>query len=121
MTRYAMAIAYDSCTGCHACEVSCKMENGFGENEAGIKVTEYGPWGYGDDKWNYDCIPAPTKQCNGCAERAAKGKKPLCVTNCYTACMKFGTLDEVLAEIDAEEQKFGREANHVIYLMACKN
>jgi hypothetical protein len=31
--------------------------------------------------------------------------------------MKFGTLDTVLKEIAAEEQKFGHDMNFAIYLM----
>lgn len=115
MTRYAMAIDYESCTGCHSCEVSCKMENNIPLEQWGIKVTEYGPWAYGDGKWNHDCIPAPTQQCTQCVQRLEKGKKPACVHNCYTACMKFGTMEEVLDQIDADEKKFGHEAKHVIY------
>lgn len=116
MTRYAMAIAYDHCTGCHTCEVSCRMEHKIPQGEYGIKVTEYGPWSYAEGKkWNHDCIPAPTQQCNQCVERLEKGKKPACVHNCYTACMKFGTMDEVLDQIAAEEEKFGQSFRHVLY------
>lgn len=117
MARNAMAIAYDACTGCHSCEVSCKMEHKIPVGQWGIKVTEYGPWEYGEGKWNYDCIPAPTKQCDQCAGRLARGKKPACVHNCYTGCMLFGPADEIMGQIAAEEQKFGREANYAIYLM----
>ena len=117
MARYAMAIAYDYCTGCHTCEVSCKMENNIPLGQWGIKINEVGPWEYGNGKWQDDCIPAPTKQCTKCVARLDRGKKPLCVHNCYTNCMKFGLLQEVLKEIDDEEKKFGQAMNHVIYLM----
>lgn len=115
MTRYAMAIDYDYCTGCHTCEVSCKMEHGLPTGQWGIKLTEIGPWEYGDGQWQYKWVPVPTDQCDRCPERLAVGKKPMCVANCYTACMKFGTLEEVLQEIADEEEKFGRQSNHVIY------
>lgn len=117
MARHVMAIAYDSCTGCHTCEVSCRMEHGFPEGQNGIKVTEYGPWEYGDNKWNYDCIPAITQQCDTCAERRSHGKKPACVHSCFTACMKFGTMEEVMDQIAADEEKFGREAKYVMYYL----
>lgn len=121
MTRNAMAIAYDSCTGCHCCEVSCKMENGIPLGQWGIKVTEYGPWEYGDGRWNHDCIPAPTQQCNQCVQRLEKGKKPACVHNCYSACMKFGPLEDVLRQIADDEEKYGQEARYAIYLFKSDN
>lgn len=115
MARKVLAIAYDYCTGCHSCEVTCRMEHKFPEGQNGIKVTEYGPWEYGDGKWNFDCIPAPTQQCDQCWERVERGKKPACVHNCYTNCMKFGTMEEVMAEIEADEKKFGRESRYAMY------
>lgn len=117
MTRYAMAIDYDYCTGCHTCEVSCKMENGYPVGQWGIKLTEIGPWEYGDRKFQDTNIPVPTDQCTRCIGRLEVGKKPICVHNCYSNCMKFGTFEEVVAQIEADEDKFGRESNHVIYML----
>ena len=40
----ALLIDYEFCTGCHACEMACKVEKGLGEGEWGIKLAEIGPW-----------------------------------------------------------------------------
>lgn len=117
MTRYALAIDYDYCTGCHTCEVSCKMENDIPTGQWGIKLTEIGPWEYGDEKYQDQNIPIPTDQCTRCIARLEKGKDPICVHNCYTHCMKFGTLEEVLGQIEADEKKFGRASNHAIFYL----
>ena len=117
MARNVMAIAYDFCTGCHTCEVSCKMEHGIPTGQWGIKLNEVGPWEFGEGQWQHDWIPTPTAQCDQCAERLEKGKKPACVHNCFTNCMKFGTMDEVMGQIAADEERFGRQLKYVMYLM----
>ena len=34
MTRYAFLIDQDTCIGCHACTVACKIENGTPPDQA---------------------------------------------------------------------------------------
>lgn len=98
MTRMGILIDYEFCTGCHTCEVSCKMEHKLPEGEWGIKLAQLGPWEIsGTDRWQYDFIPCPTNQCNLCAERTAKNKLPSCVHNCQSAVMKYGPVEELAA------------------------
>jgi anaerobic dimethyl sulfoxide reductase subunit B (iron-sulfur subunit) len=91
-----LLIDYEFCTGCHSCEVSCKMEHDLQAGEWGIKLAEIGPWQIANsDRWQYDYIPCPTAQCNLCAERTEKGKLPICVHNCQSACMQYGAVEEL--------------------------
>lgn len=102
MARNGLLIDYEFCTGCHTCEVSCKMEHHLPNGQWGIKLAEIGPWKVTEDKWQLDYIPVPTEQCNLCSERVAKGKKPACVHNCQSAVMKFGPVDELVKEMEGK-------------------
>ncbi|MDR1014304.1 MAG: hypothetical protein LBL86_04925 [Coriobacteriales bacterium] len=60
------------------------------------QLAQVGPWQIGDsDKWQYDYIPCPTTQCSLCAERTQRGKLPICVHNCQSACMRYGPVEEL--------------------------
>ena len=100
MARYGILIDYDFCTGCHTCEVACQIEHDHPVGEFGIKIAEIGPWEIGDDKWQYDYIPVPTKQCDLCGKRQAVGKAPTCVQHCQADVMKFGPLEELAKEME---------------------
>jgi anaerobic dimethyl sulfoxide reductase subunit B (iron-sulfur subunit) len=100
MTRYGILIDYQYCCGCHTCEVACQKENGLSVGQWGIKVEQIGPWQIeGSDRYQYAFIPVPTDSCTLCGKRTAKGKLPMCVQHCQTDCMRFGTVDELSAEL----------------------
>ena len=97
MPQYGLLIDYQYCTGCHSCEVACKEEHGFGVGKWGIRVFDDGPWQKDDaddqgHSFNFNHIPVPT-------ERLGRNREPVCVHNCLGACMKFGTLEELNAEL----------------------
>jgi len=104
MPKYALLIDYQYCTGCHSCEVACKEEHGLGVGKWGIRVFDDGPWQKCDDNdqghnFNWNKIPVPTDLCDGCAERLARNREPVCVHNCLGGCMSFGTVEEMAAEL----------------------
>ena len=65
----ALLIDYEYCTGCHACEVSCKKEKDLARGQWGIKILTDGPRELPDDKWEFNNIPMPTSLCDLGAER----------------------------------------------------
>ena len=95
--KYGILIDYQWCTGCHSCEMACKVEHNFGEGVYGIKLFEDGPRKYPNGKFDYTYLPVATSLCDLCAERTAMGKLPTCVHHCQAACMKYGTVDELAA------------------------
>lgn len=99
MTKRAMLIDYQYCTGCHACEVSCKKEKGLTADEWGIAVKEFGPAKFSDGKWEWDFIPAPSRLCDLCEERVASGKVPLCELHCLAAVIKTVPVESVSEEL----------------------
>ena len=106
MSKKALLIDYEFCSNCHTCEVLCKIEHGLGEGAAnGIKVYEVGPWQIEGDKWQLWYMPVPTDQCDLCAERTAKDKLPICVGSSYTGCMKYGTVEELTAELEKKDRQ----------------
>ena len=109
MGRIGMLINYDYCTGCHSCEVACRVEHGFADGQGGIIVNQIGPWEYETDCYQYTFIPTPTDQCDLCHVRAEKGKDPVCVHHCQAAVMQCGDIDSLLPAA-------GEGSRYVIYL-----
>ena len=95
----ALYIDYEFCSGCHSCEIACRNELEIGINDFGMKVLEDKPRQDPDGKWHWDYIAYPTELCDLCAERLTRGREPVCVHNCLGACMKFGTIEEMAAEL----------------------
>lgn len=95
MAENGLLIEYNYCTGCHSCEVACQMEHKLPVDKWGIKLVEIGPWLISEDKWQYEFIPVPTDQCDLCADRVAKGKRPTCVKHCQASAMTYGKIDEL--------------------------
>lgn len=95
MTKYGLLIDYKYCTGCHACEVACKAEHGLPKGQHGIQVFEMGPWKTDEGNWVYNFIPAPTDQCDLCAERVDGGRLPTCVHHCQAMCLEYGPVEEL--------------------------
>jgi Fe-S-cluster-containing dehydrogenase component len=93
--QYGLLIDYFYCTGCHTCEVVCKLDHKLSDEQYGVKIAEIGPWEMDDGKWQLYNIPVPTEHCDLCGERTAKGKQPSCVHNCQAACMEFGTISDL--------------------------
>ena len=100
MGAKGLLVDYEWCSGCHTCEVACQLEHGYPSDQWGIKVHEVGPWEYAPKTWQYSYLPAPTDQCDLCAERTAKGKKPLCVKHCQSLAMRYGPVDELVRNFD---------------------
>ena len=104
MPQYGLLIDYEFCTGCHSCEIACKEEHDFQEGKWGIRVLDDGPWqkddnGDGGQHFNWNKIAVPTDLCDLCADRLAAHREPTCVHHCLGACMKFGTIEEMAAEL----------------------
>ena len=102
MEQYGLLVDYYYCTGCHTCEVVCKLDHGLSTEQYGIKLAEIGPWQIDDTKWQLYNIPIPTEQCDLCIDRVAKGKQPSCVHNCQAACMEFGPVSELSLKIQGK-------------------
>ena len=65
MTQHGLLIDYEFCTGCHACEMACKVEKGLGEGEWGIKLAQIGPWKLDGDAWEWDYVLRPVRGARG--------------------------------------------------------
>ena len=107
MAEYGLLIDYEYCSGCQSCEIACKEEHDFPVGKWGIRVFDDGPWQIDEDAdtWNWNKIAVPTDLCDLCAERTVAGKVPTCVHHCLAACMKYGPLDELLADLKAKPKQ----------------
>ncbi|MCL2826674.1 MAG: oxidoreductase [Eggerthellaceae bacterium] len=94
-SKYGLLVDYQWCTGCHSCEMACKVELGLGAGQYGVKLFEDGPRKLPNGTWEYTYLPVPTTLCNLCEDRVAMGKLPTCVHHCQAACMSFGTVEEL--------------------------
>ncbi len=99
--REGLLVNYRWCTGCHSCELACQVKNNLPADQFGIKLSQIGPWQYGEDRWQYTYLPALTDQCSLCADRQAAGKLPSCVQHCQANCIQIMPADEA-AEILAD-------------------
>lgn len=100
MSRKGILINYDYCTGCHSCEMACRVEHGYSDDQGGIVVNQVGPWEYEQDRFQYSFVPAITDQCDMCAERLEVGKDPSCIHHCQAFVMKYGEAEGLLDAVD---------------------
>ena len=99
MTQQGLLIDYEFCTGCHTCEMACKVEKGLKKGEWGIKLAEIGPFKHENNKWEWDYVPMPTQLCDLCAERLEARKVPACVHHCQGLCMYHGPVEELAKKV----------------------
>ena len=99
MGAKGLLVDYEWCSGCHTCEVACQLEHGYPSDQWGLKVHEVGPWEYAPKTWQYSYLPAPTDQCDLCADRVAKGHEPTCVKHCQAQVLKYGDLEDLAKEL----------------------
>ncbi len=94
--KYGLFVDYEWCTGCHSCEMACKVEHGWPHEVSGVQLFEDGPRMQPDGKFKYTMLPVFTSLCDLCADRVEMGKLPTCVHHCQAACLKYGPLDELV-------------------------
>lgn len=106
MSVNGLLVDYEYCTGCHSCEVACKIELGLPKGEFGIKVFTDGPHKISNsNKWEFNYIPHLTSLCNLCGERVAKGKKPTCAHHCLAQAIEYGPVEELAKKMAAKGGK----------------
>ena len=123
-TQYGFFIDSSRCTGCKTCELACKDYKDLTPEVSFRRIYEYagGDWQEDNGVWHQNvvvvdedvCIGcrychmacpygAPqyneTKghmtKCDGCYDRVAEGKKPICVESCPLRALDFGPIDEL--------------------------
>jgi len=70
-----VAVNEDICIGCKSCRMACPY-----------------------NAPQYDPRKGHMTKCNGCAERVAVGKKPVCVESCPLRALDFGPIEELRAK-----------------------
>ena len=105
--RSGLLIDYELCTGCHTCEVACKVEHQIPVGKWGIHLLDDGLWPIDEEqgKWNWNHIPVPTDLCDLCEERVSAGREPTCVHHCQAGVMKFGPIDELVLDLDKKPKQ----------------
>ena len=101
-----LMINYEYCTGCGTCEMACSVEKNIPIGRYGIKMAEVGPWQIDKKHWQNDIVPIPTDECDLCAERQQKGKKPSCVKHCQSLCMAYGPVEELVKKMTGATTKY---------------
>ena len=88
------------CTGCFACTVACKQENGYDADTWGKKVIEQ-IYTFPDGHVQVDNVPFPTKLCNHCTKRISSGEddQPACVKACQAAIIYYGEIDDLVMKM----------------------
>lgn len=92
-------VDYEWCSGCHTCEMACRVQHNMPEGQNGVMLTQVGPYNIQEDEWEWINMPVFTKQCNLCEERVAEDKLPSCVQHCQAAVLKYGEIDDLMADL----------------------
>ena len=58
-----------------------------------------------NNEWNWNHVPVPTDLCDLCADRVGKKREPSCVHHCLAQVMRFGPIDELVAELDKKPKQ----------------
>jgi Fe-S-cluster-containing dehydrogenase component len=103
MSKNALLIHYEYCTGCHTCEVACQQEHDYPVGQNGIKVTEF-VYQALKKPVAIDYLPFPTELCDLCINRHQQGEQPACVKHCQSFCMKFGTVEELSKQLETKSR-----------------
>lgn len=103
---YGLLINYEYCTGCGTCEMACSVEHDIPIGRYGIKMAQVGPYPIEGKRWQNDIVPIPTDECDLCAKRVEKGKKPTCVKHCQALCMEYGVVEDLAKEMVEAKTKY---------------
>ena len=90
--------------------MACSVEHDIPIGRYGIQMATIGPWQIDKKNWQLDTVPIPTDECDLCAKRVEKGKKPTCVKHCQSLCMEYGPVDELAAKLA------GATTKHVLFV-----
>ena len=101
MSREALLIDYEYCSGCRSCELACRNEHDIPEGCWGIRVREEEPWKLPDGAWNWDYIPVPTSLCDLCADRRSQGLEAMCVQSCQAKVIEVVPFAEIAERMEA--------------------
>ena len=75
MTRLALMVDLERCTGCKSCEVACKTENGLGPGERRNRVIWFGAGEKGKESDNSPPLDFLALACQQC-------ERPACIRAC---------------------------------------
>lgn len=95
MSDYGLLIDYKYCTGCHSCEVACKLRLNLPDGKFGIKLADDKPWQIDDNTWEYKWLPVPTQLCDLCEDRVKAGKPPTCALHCCAHVIEYGKVEDL--------------------------
>lgn len=99
MSRYAMLIDYEFCTGCKTCEIACKQEYGRPAGKlSGVEVKE-SIHTLPSGRLFITNMPQFTRACVFCAGRVKQGLEPACAQHCMARVLTFGKLEDLAKKI----------------------
>lgn len=104
MTKIAMAVDLDMCTGCFACQNACKMVNSLDDDVKWLKVIPelcQPEEVHGELYMDRFPVPVTLEVCIACPDRK-DGSDPLCCTICMGKALHVGDPSEVQAWADGK-------------------
>lgn len=127
MTKQAILINLDRCTGCWTCSMACKVGNRLADEVWWQTVRTLGS-GEGIDRpsgvWpnlKMSWLPIHSKECVMCAGRTAEGKEPYCVHNCPTEAMHYGDIDDESSLISQKVEELRERDFRIFKLPSWEN
>ena len=112
MSKPAILINLNRCTGCWTCSLACKQGNDLPQDEYWQFVRTMN-CGKGIDRpsgiWpnlRMEWMPIHTTDCTLCARRTAEGYEPYCVYNCSNDAMFYGDISDAESPISKKIEEF---------------
>ena len=103
MSGKTILVELNRCTGCHACEIACKIEN---EGNQYIDVAKWGPEILGGEMKTF-YIPFMSGPSDDCRERLSSGLEIPCVSACPTNALRVAKFSNDVASEKAVLYKGG--------------
>ena len=94
-----LVVAYQRCTGCHACSLACAVTHNHGPGQGAIRVGQLGPWRLPEGRALLENVPTCDDRCHLCAPQRREGLPPVCVAHCPTRCLRVVEGEQALARI----------------------
>lgn len=113
MTKQAILVDLNRCTGCWTCSMACKMAYHLDVDEYRISVRTIGgnridePTGIWPDL-HLSWMPIFKKECTMCGDRRREGKLPFCEMCCPSGALFFGDVDDSNSALSQKREELLR-------------
>lgn len=99
MSKEAILVDLERCTGCWTCAMSCKMAHHLSVDEYRLSVRTVGSGGIDEPigvfpDLRMSWMPIFSSKCTMCVDRKSNGQMPFCMMSCPSKAIIHGDIDD---------------------------